>query len=129
MSGGFPEPARTWEELQLADVWGNFKVNNAPPPPFKQSPQYYHLYIYFSNHIGLYAIVPTYFLFVVKFLRTLLALGCHVGMGDEKAEENLKKIKLPKTYVAEKKVATFLDTQQGIKHNTALNAFDVGRLG
>uniref|UniRef100_A0A3Q2Z7H8 Ryanodine receptor 1 n=1 Tax=Hippocampus comes TaxID=109280 RepID=A0A3Q2Z7H8_HIPCM len=27
---------------------------------------------------------------------TLLALGCHVGMGDEKAEENLKKIKLPK---------------------------------
>ena len=29
--------------------------------------------------------------------RTLLALGCHVGMGDEKAEENLKKIKLPKT--------------------------------
>lgn len=32
--------------------------------------------------------------------RTLLALGCHVGMGDEKAEENLKKIKLPKTYVS-----------------------------
>lgn len=29
--------------------------------------------------------------------RTLLALGCHVGMADEKAEENLKKIKLPKT--------------------------------
>lgn len=34
----------------------------------------------------------------VLFHRTLLALGCHVGMGDEKAEENLKKIKLPKTY-------------------------------
>ncbi|KAI1893681.1 hypothetical protein AGOR_G00126200 [Albula goreensis] len=32
-------------------------------------------------------------------LKTLLALGCHVGMGDEKAEENLRKIKLPKTYV------------------------------
>ncbi|KAJ8266587.1 hypothetical protein GJAV_G00132220 [Gymnothorax javanicus] len=32
-------------------------------------------------------------------LKTLLALGCHVGMGDEKAEENLKKIKLPKTYI------------------------------
>ncbi|KAG5284985.1 hypothetical protein AALO_G00032720 [Alosa alosa] len=32
-------------------------------------------------------------------LKTLLALGCHVGMGDEKAEENLKKIKLPKTYM------------------------------
>ncbi|XP_046876649.1 ryanodine receptor 1 isoform X4 [Hypomesus transpacificus] len=32
-------------------------------------------------------------------LKTLLALGCHVGMGDEKAEENLKRIKLPKTYV------------------------------
>uniref|UniRef100_A0A6I8Q7E5 Ryanodine receptor 1 n=1 Tax=Xenopus tropicalis TaxID=8364 RepID=A0A6I8Q7E5_XENTR len=32
-------------------------------------------------------------------LKTLLALGCHVGMADEKAEENLKKIKLPKTYV------------------------------
>ncbi|XP_027563389.1 ryanodine receptor 1-like, partial [Neopelma chrysocephalum] len=31
-------------------------------------------------------------------LKTLLALGCHVGMADEKAEENLKKIKLPKTY-------------------------------
>lgn len=29
--------------------------------------------------------------------RTLLALGCHVGMADEKAEENLRKIKLPKT--------------------------------
>ncbi|KAG7271671.1 hypothetical protein CRUP_022288, partial [Coryphaenoides rupestris] len=28
---------------------------------------------------------------------TLLALGCHVGMGDEKAEENLKRTKLPKT--------------------------------
>ncbi|XP_043918075.1 LOW QUALITY PROTEIN: ryanodine receptor 1-like [Protopterus annectens] len=32
-------------------------------------------------------------------LKTLLALGCHVGMGDEKAEENLKKIKLPKTHM------------------------------
>ncbi|XP_076024958.1 ryanodine receptor 1-like isoform X1 [Genypterus blacodes] len=31
-------------------------------------------------------------------LKTLLALGCHVGMGDEKAEENLKRTKLPKTY-------------------------------
>lgn len=31
------------------------------------------------------------------FFRTLLALGCHVGMGDEKAEENLKRTKLPKT--------------------------------
>ncbi|XP_038623542.1 ryanodine receptor 1 isoform X2 [Tachyglossus aculeatus] len=31
-------------------------------------------------------------------LKTLLALGCHVGMADEKAEENLKKTKLPKTY-------------------------------
>ncbi|KAL4647687.1 ryanodine receptor 1-like isoform X1 [Arapaima gigas] len=32
-------------------------------------------------------------------IKTLLALGCHVGMGDEKAEENLRKIKLPKTYM------------------------------
>uniref|UniRef100_A0A671NLP0 Ryanodine receptor 1-like n=1 Tax=Sinocyclocheilus anshuiensis TaxID=1608454 RepID=A0A671NLP0_9TELE len=32
-------------------------------------------------------------------LKTLLALGCHVGMGDEKAEENLKRIKFPKTYM------------------------------
>uniref|UniRef100_A0A8V0YA01 Ryanodine receptor 1 n=1 Tax=Gallus gallus TaxID=9031 RepID=A0A8V0YA01_CHICK len=32
-------------------------------------------------------------------LKTLLALGCHVGMADEKAEENLKKIKLPKSYM------------------------------
>lgn len=28
--------------------------------------------------------------------RTLLALGCHVGMADEKAEDNLKKTKLPR---------------------------------
>ncbi|CAB1333031.1 unnamed protein product [Coregonus sp. 'balchen'] len=32
-------------------------------------------------------------------LKTLLAVGCHVGMGDEKAEENLKNIKMPKTYM------------------------------
>ncbi|XP_072885345.1 ryanodine receptor 1-like isoform X1 [Hemitrygon akajei] len=32
-------------------------------------------------------------------LKTLLALGCHVGMADEKAEENLKKIKLAKPYL------------------------------
>ncbi|XP_004859111.1 ryanodine receptor 1 isoform X5 [Heterocephalus glaber] len=32
-------------------------------------------------------------------LKTLLALGCHVGMADEKAEDNLKKTKLPKTYM------------------------------
>uniref|UniRef100_A0A674D9Z6 Ryanodine receptor 1 n=1 Tax=Salmo trutta TaxID=8032 RepID=A0A674D9Z6_SALTR len=35
----------------------------------------------------------------VETLKTLLALGCHVGMGDEKAEENLKNIKMPKTYM------------------------------
>ncbi len=35
--------------------------------------------------------------FPLDLSRTLLALGCHVGMGDEKAEENLRKIKLPKT--------------------------------
>ena len=33
----------------------------------------------------------------VPLPRTLLALGCHVGMADEKAEDNLKKTKLPKT--------------------------------
>nr|5C30_A Chain A, Ryanodine receptor 1 [Oryctolagus cuniculus] len=32
-------------------------------------------------------------------LKTLLALGAHVGMADEKAEDNLKKTKLPKTYM------------------------------
>ncbi|XP_064408728.1 ryanodine receptor 1 isoform X5 [Latimeria chalumnae] len=32
-------------------------------------------------------------------LKTLLALGCHVGMADEKVEENLKKTKLPKSYM------------------------------
>ncbi|XP_007909260.1 ryanodine receptor 1 isoform X6 [Callorhinchus milii] len=32
-------------------------------------------------------------------LKTLLALGCHVGMADEKAEENLKKIKMAKSYL------------------------------
>lgn len=38
--------------------------------------------------------------YCVYFNRTLLALGCHVGMGDEKAEENLKRTKLPKTWAA-----------------------------
>jgi len=28
--------------------------------------------------------------------RTLLALGCHVGIADERAEEKVKKMKLPK---------------------------------
>lgn len=36
-------------------------------------------------------------LLLIPLLRTLLALGCHVGMADEKAEDNLKKTKLPKT--------------------------------
>lgn len=36
-------------------------------------------------------------LLLISLLRTLLALGCHVGMADEKAEDNLKKTKLPKT--------------------------------
>lgn len=30
------------------------------------------------------------------FLRTLLALGCHVGIADDHAEEKVKKMKLPK---------------------------------
>lgn len=47
------------------------------------------------------------FFFLLDFSRTLLALGCHVGMGDEKAEENLRKIKLPKTYVNLKKTPHF----------------------
>lgn len=33
---------------------------------------------------------------LVLFLRTLLALGCHVGIADEHAEEKVKKMKLPK---------------------------------
>ncbi|KAJ1155514.1 hypothetical protein NDU88_008244 [Pleurodeles waltl] len=34
----------------------------------------------------------------LETLKTLLALGCHVGIADEHAEEKLKKIKLPKNY-------------------------------
>lgn len=41
-------------------------------------------------------------------IRTLLALGCHVGMGDEKAEENLKRIKLPKTLVTDISVVVII---------------------
>lgn len=33
---------------------------------------------------------------LVLFSRTLLALGCHVGISDEHAEEKVKKMKLPK---------------------------------
>uniref|UniRef100_UPI00358EA68B ryanodine receptor 2-like n=1 Tax=Myxine glutinosa TaxID=7769 RepID=UPI00358EA68B len=32
-------------------------------------------------------------------LKTLLALGCHVGIGDEHAEEKLKRLKLPRNYL------------------------------
>ncbi|KAF7254755.1 Ryanodine receptor 2, partial [Varanus komodoensis] len=32
-------------------------------------------------------------------LRTLLALGCHVGIADEHAEEKVKKLKLPKNFL------------------------------
>jgi len=35
-------------------------------------------------------------LILVLFSRTLLALGCHVGISDEHAEEKVKKMKLPK---------------------------------
>lgn len=42
---------------------------------------------------GLCGIICT----LVPCPRTLLALGCHVGMADEKAEDNLRKTKLPKT--------------------------------
>ncbi|XP_078504129.1 ryanodine receptor 2 [Lissotriton helveticus] len=34
----------------------------------------------------------------LETLKTLLALGCHVGIADEHAEDKLKKIKLPKNY-------------------------------
>ncbi|KAJ6664647.1 hypothetical protein lerEdw1_006220 [Lerista edwardsae] len=36
---------------------------------------------------------------LIFFLRTLLALGCHVGITDEHAEEKMKKLKLPKNYL------------------------------
>uniref|UniRef100_A0A8C4NJ27 Ryanodine receptor 2 n=1 Tax=Eptatretus burgeri TaxID=7764 RepID=A0A8C4NJ27_EPTBU len=32
-------------------------------------------------------------------LKTLLALGCHVGIGDDHAEEKLKRLKLPRNYL------------------------------
>ncbi|XP_060047921.1 ryanodine receptor 2 isoform X1 [Erinaceus europaeus] len=34
----------------------------------------------------------------LETLKTLLALGCHVGLSDEHAEEKVKKMKLPKNY-------------------------------
>uniref|UniRef100_A0A8C4LDH7 Ryanodine receptor 2 n=1 Tax=Equus asinus asinus TaxID=83772 RepID=A0A8C4LDH7_EQUAS len=34
----------------------------------------------------------------LETLKTLLALGCHVGISDEHAEEKVKKMKLPKNY-------------------------------
>ncbi|NXE34760.1 RYR2 protein, partial [Ptilorrhoa leucosticta] len=34
----------------------------------------------------------------LETLKTLLALGCHVGIADERAEEKVKKMKLPKNY-------------------------------
>ncbi|NXO29348.1 RYR2 protein, partial [Cisticola juncidis] len=34
----------------------------------------------------------------LETLATLLALGCHVGIADERAEEKVKKMKLPKNY-------------------------------
>uniref|UniRef100_A0A6I8PDZ5 Ryanodine receptor 2 n=1 Tax=Ornithorhynchus anatinus TaxID=9258 RepID=A0A6I8PDZ5_ORNAN len=34
----------------------------------------------------------------LETLKTLLALGCHVGISDERAEEKVKKLKLPKNY-------------------------------
>uniref|UniRef100_A0A8C3CY65 Ryanodine receptor 2 n=1 Tax=Cairina moschata TaxID=8855 RepID=A0A8C3CY65_CAIMO len=34
----------------------------------------------------------------LETLKTLLALGCHVGIADEHAEEKVKKVKLPKNY-------------------------------
>ncbi|KAM8814823.1 ryanodine receptor 2 isoform 1-T1 [Rhynchonycteris naso] len=34
----------------------------------------------------------------LETLKTLLALGCHVGVADEHAEEKVKKMKLPKNY-------------------------------
>ncbi|XP_027309583.2 ryanodine receptor 2 isoform X9 [Anas platyrhynchos] len=34
----------------------------------------------------------------LETLKTLLALGCHVGIADEHAEEKVKKMKLPKNY-------------------------------
>lgn len=43
--------------------------------------------------------VQTLFLFLFLFsLRTLLALGCHVAQANVHAEDDLKKIKLPKEY-------------------------------
>uniref|UniRef100_A0A8D0HN71 Ryanodine receptor 2 n=1 Tax=Sphenodon punctatus TaxID=8508 RepID=A0A8D0HN71_SPHPU len=35
----------------------------------------------------------------LETLKTLLALGCHVGLADEYAEERVKKLKLPKNYL------------------------------
>ncbi|XP_062831265.1 ryanodine receptor 2 isoform X6 [Anolis carolinensis] len=35
----------------------------------------------------------------LETLKTLLALGCHVGIADEHAEEKVKKLKLPKNYL------------------------------
>lgn len=102
MPGGLPEPARAREKLQPADVWRDLKVSPYVLPETRFLPLYSHLKPLYRLQLN--SFVPCFHLYLfslVEFIRTLLALGCHVGMGDEKAEENLKKIKLPKTYVLE----------------------------
>lgn len=80
----FPESARTREKLQFSNVRRDTQVS-----------QCLHL---INSTVRLSLCISNSLCH--SFLRTLLALGCHVGMGDEKAEENLKRTKLPKTWVA-----------------------------
>ena len=89
LPGGFPESAWTREELQFSHVRRDTEVSQGP-----------HL----INGTVLLSICISNDM-CDSNQRTLLALGCHVGMGDEKAEENLKRNKLPKTWAA---VHTFI---------------------
>lgn len=93
MSSGLPEPSRTGEELQPGNVGRNAQV--------REKPVCVCVCVCLCVFgclidVGFECVMCC---LIVCLLRTLLALGCHVGMGDEKAEENLKRIKLPKTSV------------------------------
>lgn len=90
MSGGLPEPSRAREELQSGNVRGNTQVSEMCGCIVCVFCLFFVVSFLISGYV-------TFCLVVCVSVRTLLALGCHVGMGDEKAEENLKRIKLPKT--------------------------------
>lgn len=96
MSGGLPEPSRAREELQSGNVRGNTQVSEMCGCIVCVLLVFCGVF-FLSFVVSFFPGCVTFCLVVCLSVRTLLALGCHVGMGDEKAEENLKRIKLPKT--------------------------------